>query len=347
MSTFDALQKKYEDFAVPTFKITANGSEFARTDFNIYNVSVDLSVGETCGACRFSVGNIYERGARKITPAALEKLKPGTELCISLGYGSKYTQVFAGYIDELNLHFDEEGLYLVVYSLDARNLMRENTRRFIYKDKKMADIINSTLDDYSKLIKSRSVNVVALEQETSIAQDGDDLSFVVEAAENRSLLVYMENDKFVMDKASDTICLELEWEEFEMEFGMKYLDTKIHCVGCDSTNTERFAAEKPAKQKADQAGLITTNRHIILGSYLSGDSVTKIAEAMAESAVSEALYGRITLPHGVPEVLLGQKVKITKFPLSPSKTGDTFTIVGIGHKINDENGFETALEISG
>ena len=215
------------------------------------------------------------------------------------------------------------------------------------KIKKMSDIVNLILDDYSSLVKSRNLNTTDLEQETSIAQDGDDLSFLTTAADNRGLLLYLENDKFIMDKASNTICIELEWEQFEMEFNMQYLDANIICTGCDSTNTERFSAVKPAKQKANQAVLMTTNQHRVLSAYFSGNSAATIAEAMVETAVRESLYGKITCPHGIPEAKIGQKIKISKFPLSPVKTGDTFTIVAIGHKIDEENGFETVIEITG
>lgn len=347
MSTLSSLREKYEHFTVPAYKIQAGGSELNKAEFTtVYDISVDLSLGETCGACRFSLGDICEHNSRQILPAALEKLKPGATVAVSLGYGSKLTQVFFGYISETKLRFDEEGAELIVYGLDARGLMRENRRRVIYKDKKMGDIVNTILNDYSPLLKSKSVDAAALEQETSIAREGDDLSFLLEAADNRGLLLYMENDKFVMAKVADSVCFEFDWGQCAVEFGMKYLDANFTGTGCDPTKTERFSAGAPAKQKAAQAGLLTTERDISLGSYLTGDAAAKVVQSLADDAVRETLQGQITC-RGVPEAALGQKIKINKFPLAPAKTGDTFSVVSVSHRLDGESGFTTKIGITG
>ena len=346
MSKFGDLQKKYQAFIVPAIDVYIDGSKLTLDDYILVHIAVDLSIGETCNACHFSLANVYEHSTRKIAPALLDKLKPGAVLEISLGYSSALSRVFRGYIWETRLDFEEDNLGLAVYGLDARGLMRENQRRVIYREQKMSDIIGTILGDYTPLINAKTIKVDNLEQETNIVQEGDDLAFLQEAADKRGLLLYIDQDRFVMDKPTDTVCIEFDWDQCAVAFGIRYLDEKITVAGIDPVNTRGFLVTKPAKQKASSKSLVTTNRHIPLGAYLMGDSATKVADSQADTAVREALRGRLTCT-GLPEAALGQKVKINNFPFTPLGTGNVFTVVEVNHRFDGEKGFVTKIGITG
>lgn len=334
-----------KETAVPAYQIKAGNTELTKAEYAVSDISVDLSVGETCGACRFTLGHVYERGARKIQASMLDALKPGTLLSISLGYDSRYVPVFSGYVHELKLRFDGDEPEVIVFGLDARGLMRENTRGLIYKEKTISQIVNAILDDYATLITSRTVNMADWEQEAAIAQQEDDLSFLLNAAAGRGLLLYMANNQFVMDKPSSTVCAELDWEGRRTEFSLRYLDTSFTGIGCDPATAERFSAVKTAKAITEQAGLLTIKKHAPLASYHASQAA-EVMNALAETAAQEAFFGHIS-GRGVPGAAVGQKVKINHFPLTALKTGDTFTVVSVGHRLDGTRGFTTEIGITG
>ena len=346
MSKFGDLQEKYQDFLVPAVAIYVDGSRLALDDHILAHIAVDLSIGATCNACYFSLENVYEHSSRKIAPALLDKLKPGAILEVSLGYSSDLNKVFRGYVWETRMDFEEDNLGLAVYGLDARGLMRENQRRMIYREQKISDIIETILKDYTPLISAKTIKADNLEQETNIVQEGDDLEFLLAVADMRGLLLYVDKDKFVMDKLTDKVCIEFDWDQCAVSFGVRYLDESITVAGCNPANAKGFLATKPAKQKAAVNSLLTTKRHIPLGAYLMGDSATKVAESLANTAIREALWGRLTCT-GLPEAALGHRIKINNFPFAPLNTGNVFTVVEVSHRFGSEKGFVTTIGITG
>lgn len=346
MSSFSDLQKKYGDFSVPAYKITSDGKELPRSEFIIDEITVDNCMGETAGACRFSLSNVYERGSRQFSSSALSKLTPGSKISVSLGYGSSLTEVFTGYIDELKLRFNEEEIVLAAFCLDARALMRAGAFFASHKDKSLQDIAGAVLDKYSPLISAKDVALASLEKEVNLTQAGSDLSFIQQAARLRGLYFFVDKGKAFIAKADDTVCVEFDWEHFNMEFGIRYLDLKLQGKGYDHEKMEPISAEKTVKQKAKQASLLTVSEVVPLAAHYPGDAGKAVIEAMASTALRESISGFITC-RGIPEPKLGQKIKINKFPFAALSTGDIFTIISVRHHLSGAEGFYTEIGIEG
>lgn len=346
MSSYSALQKKYGDFSVPAYKITSGGKELLHSEFIIDDITVDNSMGETAGACRFSLSNVYERGSRQFSSSALDKLKPGSKISMSLGYGSALTEVFTGYVDELKLSFNDEEIVLTALCLDARALMRTGVFFAAHKDKSIQDIAGGVLDKYSALISAKDVTLAPLEKEVNLTQAGSDLSFIQQAAQLRGLYFFIEKGKAYVSKADATVCVEFDWEQFSMEFGIRYLDMKLQGKGYDFDKMAPISVEKQVKQKAKQASLLTVSQVVPLTAHHSGDAGKAMIEAKAGVALREAMSGVITC-RGIPEPKLGQKIKINKFPFAALSTGDSFTVISICHKLSTADGFYTEIGIEG
>lgn len=345
MSTFTSLRQKYADFAVPTYKITSDGKELSKSEFILDNIQVDNCMGQTAGACRFSLYQVYEHGSRQFSSSALGYLTPGSQISVSLGYGSSVCEVFTGYVDELGMRFDKEMICLSASCLDARALMRDGTFYVSLKDKSVEDAVTAILNRYSPLISSKDVTLAALEKDGNPTQAGSDLDYVQDAADNRGLYFYIECGKAYITKAQDTVCLEYDWTECEMEFAMRYLERTIIGTGYNFAAMEPISAQKEAKA-AKQKSLLTVNQTVALPSYWSGDAGTAVVTAMAEVAKRETLSGTITC-RGIPEPKLGQKVKVNKFPLSSFGAGDSFAIVSVCHRLNSDDGYVTEIGIGG
>jgi phage protein D len=337
---------KYNDFAVPAFKVTCGGGELKHSEFSFTEIAADNSVGKTAGAARFTLTDVYERESRQFDADALKKLTPGTKVSIALGYGSDTTEVFTGYIDELKTRFDTEHMSLTALCLDARGLMREGSAFASVKDKKMQDAVTVILDRYKPLISSKDIKLEALEQDVNITQTDGDLDFVYNAAEARGLMFFIDCGKAVIGEAGDRVCAEFDWEQFEMDFSVRYLDEKLTAYGYDAQKMEPFSAEAKAKQSAKQESLLTVERALRLPRYIGADAAKKHIEALSKARVAAATVGTLICV-GLPEVKIGQKVKINKFPLSAIGAGANLTVVSFSHRLDRERGFTTEIGVEG
>jgi hypothetical protein len=361
--TFTSLQARYENFTVPAYQITAGGTELSSALFTVDDVSVDLSMGETSSACRFSLYYVYEPGSRSLNEAALSHLKPGTQIQVKLGYGSDLSEVFTGYVSELNFtagdgglrtadednvsnRFGAEDIRLTAYCLDARTFMRGAASLEAYKGKAAADAAALIFAKYKPLITSTDINLEALETEISILQQSEDLTFICEAAKTRGAYFFIDCGKAVINKATDTVCVEFDWEQISVDFSVRYLNTTFVGKGYDHGKMKLFTTEIPAKQTVSQAKLLTLVRVEELPRYLLGDSGKTVIKAKAETAVREAVFGTIFCT-GITEPRLAQKVKINNFPMTAAGAADTFTVISLKHMLNSRDGFLTEIGIEG
>lgn len=346
MSTYSSLSQKYNRFAVPAYKITSGGTELKRSEFVVSEIAVDNCTGETSGAARFTLTHVYERGSRQFNAAALKNMYPGTKVSVSLGYGSDLTEVFTGYIDELKTRFCEDEISLTAMCLDARGLMRSGSAYSAVKDKKIQDIATAILDKYSALVTSKDVKLDSWEQEVNLTQAGGDLDFLCNAAKSRGLLFYIDCGKAVVGAAKDKVCVEFDWEQFELDFSVRYLDEKLTVYGYDTRNMEAFSSEATIKHKAKQGSLLTLGYAARLPHYINKDSAKSHAEALAKKKAAEAVYGKLRCV-GLPEVKIGEKVKINKFPLTAISVADSLTVVSVSHRFENEQGFNTEIGVEG
>jgi hypothetical protein len=348
MSSYSSLIKKYDSFSVPFYTIEVGGTKLDPSKASVSSIRVDLSMGALASACRFRLYGVYDREARQFKTAALGSVKPGAAVTVSLGYGSSAAKVFAGYVAELCLHYgaDEDGVFAEVICLDARALMKDSYLLVVRKDKKAKALIEAALNNYGPLVSSVEAKAADLAQEIYLAQEGDDLSFVCDAAALRGLYFYLDCGKAYVGKAQDTVCVEFDWEQCAADIACGYLNKTYTAVGYDHQKMKPFSAEKPAKQKAKQDSSATVAVMLPLASYYAGEAAGTIAQAAADSAVRESVYGTIACA-GIPEAKLGQKLKLNKSPLGTFGLSDTFTIISVCHEMDDENGYLTEIGIEG
>ena len=346
MSSYESLTKKYNGFDVPAFKIICGESELKQSEFSFTEIAVDVGMGQTAGAARFTLTNVYERGSRQFAANALKALVPGQKVSVALGYGSSTSEVFSGYIDELKTRFTGEEMILTALCLDARGLMRSGSAYMAVKDKKMQDVVTAIFDRYAALVTEKDIKLEAWEKEVNITQDGGDLAFVAEAAETRGLFFYIDKGTAVIGPAQDKICIEFDWEQFAMDFSIHYLDEKLTVYGYDAQEMAPYTAEVKPQQTAKQEKLLTVEHALHLPHWYAADTAKKHIEALSKAKMGTALSGKIFCV-GIPEAVIGQMVKINKFPLTTLGISNKLTITAVSHKLDKYSGFRTEIEVGG
>jgi hypothetical protein len=348
MSQFSSLNKKYDSFVAPVYRIRAGGTEIKPDMADAALIRVDLSMGDVASACRFTLYGIYDRESRKVSDAVLKALKPGTDLEVSLGYVSNPTKVFTGFVAEINLHYDddEEGVYLQVTGLDARALMKDSFVCAMSKDKKIKALLEETLKSYGPVIEATKVQVDDLTGDNYLGLIGDDLEIVSEAARLRGLYFYIDCGTAYIGEAKSDVSIEFDWEECVADLSFRYLNREYTAKGYDHNKMEAFTAAATAKGLATQESSATVKTVLPLASYYADGAAKTITKAAALSDTRASIGGTLTCA-GIPEPKIGQKLKLNKSPLTSAGMGNSFVITAIHHDMDEENGYHTTIEFEG
>lgn len=343
MSTFSELRSGYGMFLTPAFKIEADGAALSPGELGISGLTVDLALGRTAGACRFTAENIFEE-ERKLSSGKLGSLKAGTQIKIHLGYGSSLSPVFLGYIASVGLRYSESAS-VTVSCLDARGLMREGRSDVSCAGKTVTAVAEDILGAYGSLIASKDVALGELIENANVTRDTDDLSFVCGEAEKRGIDFILDVGKASVKAEKPAVCVTLDWEDYELSLDLCYLNTKYTLRAYDREEQEIHAQTGNAAQPGNQSGAVLVNREERADLSISPGSLGTLLNAKTKRDVRDSVKGTLTLA-GLPEIKPGSLVKLTNSPLGTLGLGDEFIILTVRHGI-DAEGFTTSFTIGG
>jgi hypothetical protein len=230
--------------------------------------------------------------------------------------------------------------------LDARGLMRSGSAYAAVKDKKAKDVAETILNKYSPLITAKELKLDDLAQEINLTQAGGDLDYICAAAGLRGLSFYIDCGKAVAAKPGGETCVTFDWEQFEMELKVRYLDENLTAYGYDAANMTAFSSKAAAKSAAKQAKLLTVERASRLPRYIGAEAAKASLDGIAKARAAACVSGVLTCA-GLPEVKLGQSVKINKFPMTALGVADILAVVSLRHEISAETGFTTQIGVEG
>lgn len=343
MSTFAELKKSYKNFIAPAFKIEVEGRELPPA-MGVGNLNIDLSMGTTSGACRFTVSNLFAAGTRLINSDYLDSLSLGKKVKVSIGYGSALSPVFYGYIANLGLRW-AENMSISVTCMDVRSLMKENSSEIAFEGKSVAAVIKEILGGYSTFISSYDISMEDLVENANITKLTNDLSFICHEAEKRGIDFTLDVDELTLKETTPETCLTLDWDEYELSFDIGYLKTEYTLKGYDIENMESHEKSGKAEQPGTQNDLMTIKKELPVEASISSESVQAILSGKIKNDVRSSIKGSINCA-GLPEIKPGKLVKLINTPLGRLGLGSEFTVLTVRHSLN-ESGFKTSVTIGG
>lgn len=343
MSTFSELKKSYNNFIAPAFKIETDGTELP-VAMGAGKLSVDLGMGTTSGACRFTVSNLFKAGTRQVNADYLDSLGIGKKIKVFIGYGSSLTAVFSGYIASLGLRWSDN-MSISVTCLDARSLMKENRSDIAFEGKTITAVVEEILDSYSALISSHEVLMTDLVCNANITKLTNDLSFICDEAAKQGIDFILDFDKVTLKSDAPETCLTLDWEEYELSFDIGYLKTEYKLKGYDIENMESHEKTGKAEQPGTQTELMTVKKELPVEVSVSPEAVEAILSGKIKEDVRSSIKGSISCA-GLPEIKPGKLIKLTNTPLGKLGLGSEFTVLTARHSL-DDSGFRTSVTIGG
>ncbi len=201
-------------------KIFVNGTEvISELHIMVENLSIALSMNQV-NSVHFNVTNAFVLTSRTFSDEIKKTFLLGSTLKVALGYGSDTTDLFYGYISELNLDFSEAPV-ISITALDVRRLMMDSIHQnHVYRVTSYSEALKGVMKNYQSFYENIEIEETQ-DNLTQITQKGTDYQFVQEqlcAEANKEFLVLGGTVYFrTPEKKKETI-LTLEWGEGLMTF---------------------------------------------------------------------------------------------------------------------------------
>ena len=128
--TFEKLKNEYSNFTNPVVLVEVEGNPLNKSKAKLYvgNVEIENSSGFEASIATFVIYGCYNRQTCTFEYDRIKKFVAiGSQVSISIGYGSVAKEVFCGFISQVNFFFqEEENPGVRVTCMDVKGIMMAN-----------------------------------------------------------------------------------------------------------------------------------------------------------------------------------------------------------------------------
>ena len=337
------LVRRYGQFRVPACKLKVDGREVSGV--GIEQVEATLAL-EGSSAVSFRVAGAYDRKKSGFRSEVKARLKLGARVSLSLGYGSRLTEVFQGYIGSVEMEFADEPT-LSVTAMDVRRLMMEGSKReVVHTLTSYSAVFQEVMRNYSALCPGTEVDATKSGEISRIAQRTSDYNFVVaNLAKKAEREFFVLNDKaYFREKGKvKSPVVTLRWGESLFSFSRRasYQNLKITVVGFDPENDKAVTAQTTATAGSSQKSVGGWNEAVLTDpDAQETDKAKKRAQKEAQERRRRAREGSLRCV-GLPELVPGRFVAVKGLD---SDLDQSYYIREVRHELSSD-GFSTSLEI--
>lgn len=350
MSTvsMSSLASKYDNFMVPAMKVKAGGLEVTgNSEYTVVSVELTLSQ-ETSSAAVIKLANVYDLESRKFISEVSSDFILGELIEVELGYGSKLTSLFYGYVDEINYELSEAPT-ISITAVDVRKMMMgSKISNISHNVTSYSDAFQEVVKKYNAVYKGTSVDATGKLDVECIVQNGSDYEFIKDELcrkADRNFFIHAGKVYFKDTSADLFQTIEMEWESDIISFQRRasFQDAVIRIMGQNLKKKEEVQAEVTVKSDDKQKSLVKSEITQMGADVEDASEAKKIAEYRAEQEKKRARQGSGSCI-GIPEIVPGGHVKIKH---GDSKLIDgTYYIIEAKHSFSAE-GYRTSFEVGG
>ncbi|CAG9710141.1 phage late control D family protein [Clostridium neonatale] len=313
---FKDFVTKYNNFMVPSYDISIDGTSITKDKLIISEIKVELSTKDKAGIGIFKIKDCYDYQKKGFKKEITSKIKLGKKVDILLGYSGKNTVIFKGYIESINYEFNDSQDITVV-CMDAIHILMQNFAiEQKGKDKALSVLVTEILNKQKGFISESDVGNIS-STGMQVAQNVSDYDFIRKIASENGFEFFIIAGKAYFRKAQKlktpitTITYGESVLSFERE--VKYKNVKIIALGKDDNNKKTTKGVAVGKTKGTNiANAFVSNKIIISGNLNTDDKAKKRAEVEVEKIISEAYYSKLQCI-GIPEIMPGRYIELKDF----------------------------------
>ncbi len=351
------LSKKYKDFSVPTQVIKIKGKDLSSAGIVASNLSVEVSVKESAGACTFDILNAYDLKSRSFNKDWLDSyFVLGNIVDVELGY-VQTKLVYKGYISLVSADFSESDYpKLSIECMDVKGLMMQDIKSEKKVYETYGDAVKKVFNDYKSLAKKVEIDKTPKLEHPIEQNRQSDYDFVLELSKKLNYEFFALGDTvyFREPRAITKPIITFEWGQYIMSFsrdiGLHSQVAEVIVRGYDTKNHKVVEGKadkvKKAGKGSKEADGITkllkgAKVTIIDETITTADEAKKRAEAELDRRSMTFVQGKGSCI-GLPELIPGRYLELKNF--DPT-IDNNYYITSVKHTFN-ESGFTTNFSVA-
>ena len=313
---FEDFKSKYSNFMVPSYEISIDGSDLSKGKLIIGEIKIEVSVQDKAGIGIFTIKDCYDYEKKSFKKDITSKIKLGSKVNISLGYSSKNTVVFKGFIESINYEFNDSETITVI-CMDAIHILMQNfTIEQKGKEKNISALVSEILNKQKSFISESDVESISATG-MQIAQNISDYDFIRKIAKENGFEFFIVAGKAYFRKAQKvkTAITTISYGESVISFEreIKYKNIKVTALGKDDINKKTTKGEACGKTKVSNiANAFVSNKMVVSGNLNTDDKAKKRAEIEVQNILSEAYHSKLECI-GLPEIIPGRFIELKNF----------------------------------
>lgn len=307
-----SLVKKYSGFQTPAVRLLVNNVDVISTlHVAIDQINLSMSLMQA-NSVQFQVLNAFDVESRMFSGTIKQTFGLGNILKLELGYDSDLTELFHGYIAEVNYIFQETPS-IQITAFDVRRVLMESVHQNLaYQSQSYSDVFETVMKKYHRFYDTLMIDHTEKQFE-QIVQKNSDYRFIQDELcikANREFFMVGGTVYFRMpEKAKETVAA-LDWGEGLMSFQKRESQCNqiIRVYGMADDRKEQLSVE--VRIKTPHA----SDAWEIMKEYQYPDMVgeakiRRVAEAIAKKLKPEYAGGSGSCI-GLPELVPGKYLRL-------------------------------------
>lgn len=368
---YQALKKKYEDFAHPIMHIELNGKDFSKNKdgLQVSDIEVEMTSGFEAALATFVIYNCYNRESCEFRFDALKKyICMGSCVVISMGYGTCVREIFRGFISRVNFIFRQDEIPGVeITAMDVKGIMMAGNYARQLKVTCFSDAVKEILNKtaYVRLQSNDVITKVEIsdtpDKRPTNSEDKtsdqtiemvceSDYEFIVKAAKKFNYEFFSIGGVVYFRKAKQNRELLLEaspgegLRSYEISYDFTGIVEQVEVRGMDVGKSKMISASQKMKNKLSFGNkakpLIKKSQKVYIDPTItSKEEASYRADYLAED-ISYRLGTLEAEFIGLPELTPGRFLKVAGLG---SAVSNTFYLVTVRHVMDDRGYFTKVI----
>lgn len=368
---YQALKKKYEDFAHPILHMQINGKNFSenKAGLQISDVEVEMTSGFEASIATFWIYNCYDRITCEFAFDDLKKyICMGSCVVISMGYAGCAREIFRGFISRVNFVFRQEDIPGVeITAMDVKGIMMAGNYSRQLKASSFSEAVKEILDKtaYVRLQSNEIITGLEITDTPDHVQTGgagekasdrtlemvceSDYEFVVKAAKKYNYEFFSIGGTVYFRKAKNNTELLMEaapgdgLQSYEIGYDFTGIVQQVEVRGMDAGKSKLISSSKKLNNKLSQgnkaAPLIKGSQKVYIDPTVTSREEADYRAGYLAEDISYRLGTLEAQFIGLPELTPGRFMKIKGLGTAVS---NTFYLVTVRH-IMDDRGYITKV----
>ena len=162
---YKSLEEKYKGFLAPDFEIHVGSMTINSHNVPVSFLEVKMTL-EGAGYAKFSVESLYDYEASDWVSRLIADIHIGDLVKVSVGYCTRNTRIFLGYVDSYTVNFRQESSPSVtIVAMDAITVLNCDRRVISFADQEASQMIKKMIQDsgVGSIIEKISVDTIPVQ----------------------------------------------------------------------------------------------------------------------------------------------------------------------------------------